>query len=168
MKRLLRVLLLLVLLVPAAGGVGLWAWGSSRHAAAAPQALEALRSDDSVVVAEEPYLSFAPAAGPARMGVVLYPGANCDIRGYAPLLRRFAEAGYFVVAVPMPLGFAFMAPDRAEAVFAAYPQIARWAIIGHSLGGAMAAGFVYRHPQSVTGLVIWDSYPPDSASLARG
>jgi pimeloyl-ACP methyl ester carboxylesterase len=66
----------------------------------------------------------------------------------------------------MPLEFAFLAPGRALDVEAAYPAITRWAIIGHSLGGAMAANFVYNHPTAVTGLVIWDSYPAPNNSLA--
>jgi Alpha/beta hydrolase family len=117
-------------------------------------------------VEEGRYLVFRPVAGASRMGVIFYPGANCDIRGYAQVLRRIAAAGYFVVDTPMPLEFAFLAPNRALDVQAAYPQIRRWAIIGHSLGGAMAANFVYNHPDAVTGLVIWDSFPAPNNSLA--
>jgi pimeloyl-ACP methyl ester carboxylesterase len=149
-----------------AAGVGLWAWGKSRHAAAAEEAIAALASDATVVVEQGDYIVYRPADGAARLGVIMYPGASCDVRGYAPVLRRIAAAGYFVVAVPMPLEFAFLAPDRALDVQAAFPAVKSWAIVGHSLGGAMAAGFVYRHPDAVQGLVIWDSFPAPNNSLA--
>lgn len=167
MKRALKYLATALVALALVAWVGLWAWGNSRHAQPGPEALAALQSDASVTVVEDGrYLVFRPASREARLGVIFYPGANCDTRGYAPVLRRLAAAGYFVVDVSMPLEFAFLAPDRANDVQARYPQIARWAMIGHSLGGAMAASYVARHPDAMLGLVIWDSYPPSNQSLA--
>jgi dienelactone hydrolase len=167
MKKILKFATLAVVVIVAGGWLVLWAWGNTRHASPAPEALAALASDARVTVEQGRYLVFRPAAGEPRMGVVFYPGANCDIRGYAPVLRRIAAAGYLVVDVPMPLEFAFLAPNRALDVEAAFPAVKRWAIIGHSLGGAMAASFVYNHPDDVTGLIIWDSYPAPNNSLAE-
>jgi pimeloyl-ACP methyl ester carboxylesterase len=166
MKHLLKILAVAVVALAIAGGVGLWAWGKSRHAEATAEALVALGSDGAVVVEQGRFLVFRPSADPPRLGVIFYPGANCDVRGYAPVLRRLAAAGYFVVDVPMPLEFAFLAPNRALDVQAAYPEIRRWALIGHSLGGAMAASFAYNHPDAIRGLVIWDSFPAPNNSLA--
>jgi pimeloyl-ACP methyl ester carboxylesterase len=165
-KKVLKIVAAAVVLLVLAAGVGLWAWGNSRHAAAADEALAALGSDAGVTVEDGEYLVFRPTTTQPRLGVIFYPGASCDLRGYAPVLRRIAAGGYFVVGVPMPLEFAFLAPDRALDVQAAYPDVERWALIGHSLGGAMAAGFVHRNPDLVQGLVIWDSYPAPNASLA--
>jgi hypothetical protein len=163
-----RVAIFAAVLAVLAGGswLALWAFSTSRHAPAAPEALAALASDAAVRVEAGSDLVFQPADGAVRLGVILYPGASSDPRGYAPILRRIAAAGYFVVVVPMPLEMAFLAPDRALDAQARYPEIRRWALIGHSLGGAMAARFTHRHPDLVQGLVIWDSYPPESASLA--
>jgi pimeloyl-ACP methyl ester carboxylesterase len=166
-KRFLKIAVVAVMALIVAGGVGLWAWGNSRHADAAAEAIAALASDGAVAVEQGRYLVFRPTADPPRMGVIFYPGANCDIRGYAPVLRRLAAAGYLVVDVPMPLEFAFLAPNRALDVQAHYPEIGRWALIGHSLGGAMAANFAYNHPDAITGLVIWDSFPAPNNSLAE-
>lgn len=167
MKKFLKIAAATIVVLVLGGGVALWAWGKSRHAEPAAEALAALASDASVVVQQGDYIVFRPRAEPPRMGVIFYPGANCDVRGYAPVLRRLAAAGYFVVDVPMPLEFAFLAPNRALEVQADFPQLRRWAIIGHSLGGAMAAGFTYDHPDKVRGLVIWDSFPAPNKSLAN-
>jgi pimeloyl-ACP methyl ester carboxylesterase len=166
MKKALKIGAVLLLVLAIGAGVGLWAWSRSRLAEPAAEALAALQSDAAVTVTEGRYIEFRPATGEARVGVIVYPGANCDARGYAQVLRRLAAAGYLVVDVPMPLDLALLAPNRALAVQEAYPDVRRWAIIGHSLGGAMAAAFVYGHPQAVDGLIIWDSYPDSSMSLA--
>lgn len=144
----------------------LWYSTIARNAAPAPEALAALVSDERVTVSEDGWLVFRPNDVPPTTGVILYPGANCDVRGYAPVLRRLAEQGYLVVNVAMPFDFAIFAPNRALQVVAAHPEIRRWVLIGHSMGGAMAGQFVHSHPTAVDGLVFWDAYPPDSASLA--
>lgn len=166
MKKFLKIAAGLLLILVAGAGTWLWLWGESRHASAGPDAIAALSSDGQVVVEEGEYLVFRPGAEPAPMGVIFYPGASCDVRGYAPVLRRLAAAGYLVVDVDMPLEFAFLAPNRALDVQEAFPEVKHWVLIGHSLGGAMAAAFVYNHPDSVEGLVIWDSFPAPNNSLA--
>ncbi len=167
MKRFLKIAAVSLVVLAGSAAGGLWAWGNSRHADPAAEALAAMTSDGAVTVVEGQFLVFRPAAVTPRMGVIFYPGANCDVRGYAPVLRRIAAAGYLVVDVPMPLEFAFLAPNRALGVQTAFPEVTRWAIIGHSLGGAMAASFAYNHPDAVRGLVIWDSFPAPNNSLAQ-
>ncbi len=89
-----------------------------------------------------------------------------DYRSYAPVLKRIAEAGYFVALPRMPLSLAFLDADRAGKIIAAYPQIENWAIGGHSLGGAMAARYVYENLGRGYGLVLWASYPAASNDLS--
>jgi len=66
----------------------------------------------------------------------------------------------------MPFNLAVFNPAAAGKVIAAHPEIKRWAVGGHSLGGAMAANYAYHHSQAVQGLVLWASYPADNNSLA--
>jgi pimeloyl-ACP methyl ester carboxylesterase len=87
------------------------------------------------------------------------------VRGYSPVLRRLAARGYLVVAVPMPLNMAIFGVNRADDVRAAFPDVKRWVIAGHSMGGAMAARYAHRHPDDLAGLVIWDSRPAESDTL---
>jgi pimeloyl-ACP methyl ester carboxylesterase len=90
-----------------------------------------------------------------------------DYRAYAPAAQVIAEAGYLVVIVRMPLNLAVLDPQAAAGVIAAYPQIKHWAVGGHSLGGAMAANFVYSHPGVAEGLLLWAAYPAGSNDLSR-
>jgi pimeloyl-ACP methyl ester carboxylesterase len=142
-----------------------WAQQRSRHADAAPAALALAHSDDEVVVEQDRFLTLQPKQRAQTLGVIFYPGAYVDVRGYLPTLRPVAAAGYRVVIVPMPFELAIFGIDRALDVQRAHPDIAGWAIIGHSVGGAMAAMFASQHPQALTGVIIWDSYPPSIAHL---
>jgi pimeloyl-ACP methyl ester carboxylesterase len=89
-----------------------------------------------------------------------------DPRAYAPTARALAEEGYLVVIVPMPLNLAILAPGRATEVMADLPGIERWAVGGHSLGGAMAANYVHSNPEAAHGLVLWAAYPTASDDLS--
>jgi hypothetical protein len=155
-------LLPLVLILAVAAFV-VWA---SAAAGPMPEALTALESDAQVQVETEPWLIFRPTGGQPAVGLVLYPGARVDPRSYAPAAHTLAGEGYLVVIVPMPLNLAVFAPDRAAEVMAAFPEIGRWAVGGHSLGGAMAARFAYQNPDAVQGLVLWAAYPASTDDLS--
>ncbi len=161
-----RVTLAVVALCALAFG-GTWLQQQWRHADAAPEALAASITDDEVSVEYGRFLTLRPRRLPERMGVIVYPGAYVDIRGYVPTLRPIAAAGYRVVIVPMPFELAVLGIDRALDVQTANPDLQRWALIGHSVGGAMGPLFASRHPQALEGVIIWDSYPPSIADFAH-
>jgi hypothetical protein len=137
-----------------------------RLSAAHPDALAALESSASVAVRIDDWTVFMPTAGKASTGFIFYPGGECDERGYAELLHAIAARGYLVVLVPMPLQLAVLAPSKADEVIEAYPGIETWVIGGHSLGGAMAARYVYRNPGKLEGLLFWDAYPPKTDDVS--
>lgn len=141
------------------------AWALDVPAPEGP-ALVALTPSAQVDVRLGPPLTFRPTGQEPTTGLILYPGGRVDPRAYAPAARAIAEAGYLVVLVPMPLNLALFGIDRADAVIADHPEIERWAIGGHSLGGSMAAQYAHAHPATIQGLVLWASYPADSLSLA--
>ena len=157
-----------LLLVPLALVLGFTGWavaGSARNAPAAV-AEAALVSDAEVTVALEPWLSFRPVNSTPTIGFIIYPGGLVPPEAYAPAARAIAAAGYFVVITPAPLNLAVIAPDAAAEVIATYPDIERWAIGGHSLGGAMAARYAYENPDAVDGLVLWASFQAQNNDLS--
>jgi hypothetical protein len=131
-----------------------------------PEALAALESDSLVEVTTEPWYTFQPTGESRSTGLIFYPGGRIDPRSYAPPARAMAEQGYPVVIVPMPLNLAVFGAGKAADVIAAMPEVERWAIAGHSLGGAMGANFIRRNPEAVDGLVLWASYPAGSDDLS--
>lgn len=165
MKRVLKRWWLILIVLLFAGTAGFVIWGST-PLGPMPEALTALESDPKVAVTTNYWITFAPAEAEAETGFIIYPGGRVDPRAYAPTARAIAEEGVYVVIVPMPLNLAVLAPNRAQTVIDAHPEIDTWAIGGHSLGGAMAARFADTNPELVDGLVLWASYPAESNSLA--
>jgi hypothetical protein len=143
--------------------VGVWL---ATPASATPEARAALTSDETVLVDASRWLAFRPASGEPRAGLVFYPGGRVDPAAYAPLARAVAAAGYQVVIVPMPFNLAVLDADAAAGVIAAYPEVTRWAVGGHSLGGSMAARFARGHTGLVKGLALWAAYPDGADGLA--
>ncbi len=141
------------------------AWGLT-PARPMPQVFERVPGLEQVG-ANERWLTFVPDGGAPTVGLILYPGGRVDFRAYAPAAQAIADRGYFVALVRMPLSLAVFDPDAAAEVIAANPQIERWAVGGHSLGGAMAANFAAAHPGSVQGLVLWAAYPAASDDLSQ-
>ena len=132
-----------------------------------PKALAALVSDELVSVEVADWIVLTPTSRAPNVGMVFYHGAETDPRVYGRPLRAIAEQGYLVIAVTMPRYLAVMAPNKADEVFAAFPEIEDWVISGHSMGGAMAAQYTLAHPHKISGLLLWDAYPAGNVDLSQ-
>jgi dienelactone hydrolase len=165
MKRLIKRLGIGLLALLLIGGAAFVAWATIIPAPL-PTALAALQSDQLVTVRSEGWLEFRPAGQTPSSGLIFYPGGRVDPRSYAPAARELAAQGYLVAVPAMPLNLAIFDPNRADKIIAAHPEIARWTVGGHSLGGAMAAQYAHNRPGTVDGLVLWAAYATAGSSLA--
>lgn len=165
-RKLLAALLIVVGAVALCiGGAALYASG---YYPADETALAALASTDTVTVLETTDgLVFLPAEPVA--GFIFYPGGLVDHVAYAPLMRALAEEGVLCVLTSMPLRLAVLDMNAADGVADQYPQVTRWSIGGHSLGGAMAASYAATHPEDFSALVLLAAYSteplPDSLAV---
>ena len=133
-----------------------------------PEAAAALASTDAVTYADEgDWLAFTPtdpsATGNAT-GFIFYPGAKVPAAAYAPAAQAIASAGYPAYIAEMPLDLAILDGNAAADIEAAHPEVTRWVIGGHSLGGVMAAGYAADHQDTVGGLALWAAYPSGDVS----
>lgn len=156
-------LLVLLVLVVAVSGFIVWA---ETPLGPMSEALEALESDSSVAVTKGRWLVFRPAQDGTETGFIIYPGGRVDYRSYATVARGIAAEGFLVVVVRMPFNLAVFGSGAARDVMLAFPEVGAWAVGGHSLGGSMAARFVYRNPSVVDGLILWASYPGSGDDLS--
>lgn len=131
-----------------------------------PEAVQALTGNEFVQVTREPWLTMEPVQSDPTTGFIFYPGGRIDPRGYAPLLQSIAAEGYLVVVPEMPLNMAPFDMNVADDIRAHFPDISNWVIGGHSVGGTMAAQYADGHREAIAGLIIWASYPSDSADLS--
>lgn len=158
-----------VLVVAAIGWIALMAW--LRPFSAQQPALGAMRSDATVSVAEYPtQIVMTPIRGVSPTGVFFQPGARVDARAYAAVLRPLATAGYTVIIPKQPVGIAFLAITAFGSTRAAHPEITRWVVGGHSLGGTVAAiqaDSGDTDPRApVVGLLFYASYPAGDISAS--
>ena len=167
MKRLFSGKVLGIILAVLAIGLYIFVSWASNALPADEIALQALESNEQIVVNEESGLiTFEPVNAEFDTGFIFYPGGRVDYRAYAPVLSQIAERGYIVALVPMPLNMALFNVDAANQVMELYPDIQSWVIGGHSLGGVTASRFVVNELDAVQGLVLWAAYPGND-SLAN-
>lgn len=163
-------------LVGAIAGMVVWvAWLAAvvwlRPFPAVEPALTAMESTATVRVVETPTdITLLPGLDLATTGLFFQPGARVDARAYAAILRPLADAGFPVVIAKQPLGIGFLAPGAFEAAREANPEVTRWIVGGHSLGGTVAAIEAEEHDSDdqapVTGLLLYASYPASDMSAS--
>lgn len=99
-----------------------------------------------------------PVAAEETAGLMFYPGGKVEASAYAPLLGELAEQGITCVLLEMPANLAVLDKNAAEGIAEQIPEVDRWYIGGHSLGGAMAASFVSEHAEEFAGLILLAAY----------
>lgn len=103
--------------------------------------------------------------GPAEgQGIIFYPGGKVDEVAYAPLMLELAELGYDVYLVKMPAKLAIFGANAADGIIENAPNIKEWTMMGHSLGGAMAASFSATHDEEIDNLVLLAAYSMEDLS----
>jgi pimeloyl-ACP methyl ester carboxylesterase len=149
----------IALLVLAVAGTAGWLW-YTRPQPLLPEATASLASTPEVTFVDNGgRLEWTPADNDYATGLVVYPGGKVPPAAYGPLARAIAAEGYLVIVTPMPFNLAVLGIGAADDAIAAHPEVATWAIGGHSLGGAMAAQYASDHGAQVAGLALWASYP---------
>ncbi len=147
------------------GVVALFVWSQTGTYPARSVALAAIESTQDVTVTQDEFIIFSPSEE-TQTGLIFYPGGLVEPAAYAPVLRNLAQENILVVVTPMPFNLAIFGTGAAQSVIDAHPTITSWILAGHSLGGAAAAIFADNNPDQIDAVVFWDSYPPNSATLA--
>ncbi|MBN2106115.1 MAG: alpha/beta hydrolase [Deltaproteobacteria bacterium] len=144
---------------------GFMVWAKPFSFKPAPEALDGIAKSQSVQKIDLGWggasYVFLPDRSKAQQGkgLILYPGGLIDARAYAPLMQALAAEGYLAITVAMPLDLAVFGYKRAAAVLKQFPEIEKWALGGHSLGGVMACRYVRSSPAKIFGLILLASYP---------
>lgn len=132
------------------------------------ESLDRVESDPGVSVTETDGGYLLEPTGSSDTGLVFYPGARVAPDAYVESLAPISRDGNVTVVIPrLPLNLAIVDyglartglwPDAATAAMDAHPEIERWYVGGHSLGGAMACRYADGHTDRIEGLVLYGSY----------
>ncbi len=91
-------------------------------------------------------------------GMIFYPGGKVESAAYAPLLTALSQKGIFCVLPQVPFHLAIFKMNAADGIQKQYPQVQNWYMAGHSLGGAVAAEYVFTHSDQFSGLILLAAY----------
>ena len=157
MKKRTRIILSVCLTVLFAFGGGGYAYVSDYYHAD-ETALEAMAHQTDSVQAKQDgdVIWFVPEDPTA--GLIFYPGGKVEYTAYTPLLRACAENGILCALVRMPGNLAVLDANAAHGLQQEHPEVTTWYIAGHSLGGAMAAGYAAAHEKAFDGLILLAAY----------
>lgn len=145
-------ILAVVVLIVVVGAV----WTHQVMAGDRDAALEVWRDDAITITDTETAVVLEPRDAEATRGLVFVPGAKVDPYAYLYKLSGIVEDGVTVVITKPTLNLALADLRPLEAFTDAAPNIDRWFVGGHSLGGVKACQ--YATDPDVAGLVLFGSY----------
>lgn len=97
-------------------------------------------------------------------GFIFYPGGKVEYISYEPLMEELASRGILCMLVEMPFQLAILDMNAADGIQEQFPEVTKWYIGGHSLGGSMAASYLTKHGDAYEGLILLGSYSVDDLS----
>lgn len=103
----------------------------------------------------------------AKAGFIFYPGGKVEYSSYLPLMLALADRGILCVLVPMPFNLAVLDMNAADGIAEKFSNVDIWYIGGHSLGGSMAASYLAKNTDEISGLVLLGSYSTADLSGSR-
>lgn len=124
-------------------------------------------SDKNVTVVMDNGINFVPSM-PNGTGIILYQGAKVDVSAYSVEAKILADNGYTVFIPKMPFNMAFFGINKADMIIKNNPDISKWYMAGHSLGGSMAANYTSKNREIIDGLILLASYSADDLSAYTG
>lgn len=92
--------------------------------------------------------------------IIFYPGAKVEYTSYLPLFINLASQGVDCYLVEMPFNLAFLGRNSADAIIE-NSSYNHYFMAGHSLGGAMAGGYVNGTDNNITGLIYLSGHMPN-------
>ena len=119
-------------------------------------------SEDIAVKITEDRAVFAPKG--AEAGLIFYPGGKVEFTAYAPLMAELAKENVLCVLLKMPMNLAVLDVNAAAGIPEQFPEVERWYLAGHSLGGSMAASFAAENTDFYEGLILLAAYSTEDLS----
>jgi len=165
-----RALIVLAIAILALIAFGAWYVNDYYHADDTALAVMADEQGaaDGVTVRELSGKAVAFVPESPRAGMIFYPGGKVQPEAYAPLLERCAEQGLLCVLVRPLFNLAVLDANCADGVIEQFPDVDRWIIAGHSLGGVMASDYLSRHEGDFEGIAFLAAYPLADLSKWNG
>ncbi|MGD9676954.1 MAG: alpha/beta fold hydrolase [Vulcanibacillus sp.] len=128
---------------------------------------------DSTMRVQDNLIILSPTI-PSDTALIFYPGAKVEYIAYLPILEKIKQnLGITCILVKMPFNMAIFDTNAADKIIDQFPDIEKWYIGGHSMGGAMASDYASKHQDKVEGLIllgayIYGGYPAENSLTVYG
>ncbi|MGD9676930.1 MAG: alpha/beta fold hydrolase [Vulcanibacillus sp.] len=128
---------------------------------------------DSTMRIQDNLIVLSPTM-PSDTALIFYPGAKVEYIAYLPILEKIKQnLGITCIIVKMPFNMAIFDTNAADKIIDQFPDIEKWYIGGHSMGGAMASDYASKNQDKVEGLIllgayIYGDYPAENALTVYG
>lgn len=156
MKRIRKILIIITAVIVAIV-IACGAYLSDYYHADA-EAVEAFAATSTVQTQQDDAGNYVFMTEDAKVGMIFYPGGKVECEAYIPLMQELADEGILGVLVEMPFNLAVFDMNAAEGIRENYPEIEKWYIGGHSMGGSMAASYLSENSDAFDGLILLGSY----------
>ncbi|GAB6438446.1 MULTISPECIES: alpha/beta hydrolase [Bacillus] len=156
MKKWMKIVLYSLLGILLMGSITFFVWSQFTYKPTkeALSLVEGKKDEDHIVFGEKE----------AKIGIIFYQGAKVEVEAYSYLGESLAKDGYFVVMPKLPLNLAILGINAVDSVMEQYPEVQKWYVAGHSMGGAMISKYAFQHEDKVDGIIFLGSYPADDFS----
>lgn len=137
-----------------------WLW-LSLILAACSYLPEGMVVDSGIEVIETPdYIALFPEETVAKQtGFMFYPGGLVDPHAYVEAFADLARTHrHPVVILKVSANLAIWNGSQAIQVQKQLPEVEKWVISGHSLGGVVACMAVAKEPDAFAGLIVMAAY----------
>lgn len=139
--------------------VGIFLFYVQDYSPAEPSVRQLIAQTETIKVENNKIVLYPQKENEDKIGFIFYPGGKVEYDAYVPLLERLSKEGILVVLYKMPFNLAVFDINAAKTAFEEFPEVNRWYIGGHSLGGAMASDFANKNKEKLQGLVLLGAYP---------
>jgi hypothetical protein len=96
--------------------------------------------------------------GESKVGFIIFSGAKVDEKSYAYIAKLLHEEGYTVVIPKVPFHLSAFGTNHGFEIMESNPQIEKWILIGHSLGGLPVSRIAAKQPDRLLGAALLATY----------
>lgn len=92
--------------------------------------------------------------GDSGVGFIIYPGAKADERSYAYIAQQLNAEGHTAIIPNIPLHMSVWGPEQGLEIIEDNPEVEKWFLIGHSLGGLPISQIAAKQPEKLEGIAF--------------
>ncbi|MCD8380540.1 MAG: alpha/beta hydrolase [Lachnospiraceae bacterium] len=96
--------------------------------------------------------------GDSGIGFLIFSGAKTDERAYAYIAKLLHENGHTVVIPKQLFSLSMFGTKHGQEIMASNPEIKKWILVGHSLGGMPVSRIAAARPENLAGMVFLATY----------